>query len=310
MVASMHGATLAETTAFVTVVELKSFTKAAKQLALSPPRVSEMVRNLEERLGVRLVERTTRSVAPTAAGDRLLERLRPVLDEYQAALESTNDFRGKPAGMLRVTAPPPAGDFFLGSAIPRFLAQYPEISLDLSFNEALTDIVAERFDAGIRLGEQIERDMIAVRVTDELPVVVAGSPAYFAQRGKPKSPQDLVAHDCIRIRFSSGTYLPWRFRVQRRDLEVHVKGRLVVNSVTVARRAAVEGLGLIQGPPIFIATDLAEGRLVTVLDQWAPTPVTGFFLYYPSRRQMRPALRALVDFLRDDRRGASLGASQ
>ena len=310
MIALAHGASLAETTAFVAVVELKSFTKAAKQLALSPPRVSEMVRNLEERLGVRLVERTTRSVAPTAAGERLLERLRPVLDEYRSALESTNEFRGRPAGMLRVTAPPPAGDFFLDSAIPRFLAQYPEISLDLSFNEALTDIVAERFDAGIRLGEQIERDMIAVRVTDELPIVVAGSPAYFTQRGKPKSPRDLVAHDCIRIRFSSGTYLPWRFRVKRRDLEVHVKGRLVVNSVTVARRAAVEGLGLIQGPPIFIATDLAEGRLVTVLDQWAPTPATGFFLYYPSRRQMRPALKALVDFLHDGRPGAYQEASQ
>ena len=181
--------------------------------------------------------------------------------------------------------------------IPRF----PSICV----SDTLTDIVAERFDAGIRLGERIERDMIAVRVTDELPIVVAGSPAYFAQRGKPKSPQDLIAHDCIRIRFSSGTYLPWRFRVKRRDLEVHVKGRLVVNSVTVACRAAVEGLGLIQGPPMFIATDLAEGRLVTVLDQWAPTPVTGFFLYYPSRRQMRPALKALVDFLRDERPSSS-----
>src|SRR5215471_10549745 len=189
----IHPPSLAETTAFVAVVELKSFTKAAKQLALSPPRVSEMVRNLEERLGVRLVERTTRSVAPTAAGERLLERLRPVLDEYQSALESANEFRGRPAGLLRVTAPPPAGDFFLGSAIPRFLAQYPEISLDLSFNEALTDIVAERFDASIRLGEQIERDMIAVRVTDELRIVVAGSPAYFAQRGSPNRRMTLRA---------------------------------------------------------------------------------------------------------------------
>ena len=306
----MHGASLAETTAFVAVVELKSFTKAAKQLSLSPPRVSEMVRNLEERLGVRLVERTTRSVAPTAAGERLLERLRPVLDEYQSALESTNEFRGKPAGMLRVTAPPPAGDFFLASAIPRFLAQYPEISLDLSFNDALTDIVAERFDAGIRIGERIERDMIAVRVTDELPLVVAGSPVYFAQHGKPKSPKDLVAHDCLRTRFASGTYLPWRFRVKRRDLEVHVEGRLVVNSVSLARRVAVEGLALIQTPLLFIASDLSEGKLTTVLEQWAPTPVTGFFLYYPSRHQMRPALKALVDFLRDERLGASREASQ
>src|SRR5467141_2095706 len=291
----MRAPSLAETTAFVAVVELKSFTKAAKQLALSTPRVSEMVRNLEERLGVRLVERTTRSVAPTAAGERLLERLRPVLDEYQSALESTNEFRGRPAGMLRVTAPPPAGDLFLDSAIPRFLAQYPEISLDLSFNDALTDIVAERFDAGIRIGERIERDMIAVRVTDELPLVVAGSPAYFAQRGKPKSPKDLVAHDCIRTRFASGTYLPWRFRVKRRDLEVHVEGQFVVNSASLARRVAVDGLALIQTPLLCIASDLSEGKLTTALEQWAPSPVTGFFLYYPSRRQMRPALKALVD---------------
>jgi DNA-binding transcriptional LysR family regulator len=308
--APIHAPSLAETTAFVAVVELKSFAKAAKQLALSPPRVSEMVRKLEERLGVRLVERTTRSVAPTAAGERLLERLRPVLDEYQSALESVNQFRGQPTGILRLTAPPPAADLFLGSVVPRFLAQYPEISLELSFNEALIDIVAERFDAGIRIGERVERDMIAVRISDQLPLVVAGSPAYFAQRGKPKSPKDLVAHDCIRIRFASGSYLPWRFRVKRRDLEVHVKGRLVVNSVTVARRAAVGGVGLIQGPPIFIATDLAGGRLVTVLDHWAPTPATGFFVYYPSRRQMRPALKALLDFLRDERPGASQEASQ
>ena len=254
---------------------------------------------------MRLVERTTRSVAPTAAGERLLARLRPALDEYQAALESTNEFRGKPAGTLRLTAPQPAADFFLASAIPRFLAQYPEISLDLSVSDTLANIVAERFDAGIRLGERIERDMIAVRVTDDLPLVVAGSPAYFEQRGKPKTPDDLVGHDCVRIRFPSGTYVPWRFRVKRRDLEVHVEGRLGVNSVAVARQAAIEGLALVQTPPIFIAGDLAARRLVTVLDEWAPTPATGFFLYYPSRRQMRPALKALVDFLRKERRGVS-----
>src|SRR6266446_483596 len=270
---------------------------------------NDRLRNIEERLNVRLVERTTRSVAPTAAGERLLERLRPILDEYQSALESANEFRGRPAGLLRLTAPP-AADFFLGSAIPRFLAQYPEISLDLSFTDALTDIVAERFDAGIRIGERIERDMIAVRVTDELPLVVAGSPAYFAQRGKPKLPKDLVAHDCVRIRFASGTYLPWRFRVKRRDLEVHVEGRLVVNSASLARRVAIEGLALIQTPLLFIALDLSEGKLTTVLDQWAPTPVTGFFLYYPSRRQMRPALKALVDFLRDEHHAASKRPSQ
>ena len=144
-----------------------------------------------------------------------------------------------------------------------------------------------------------------MRVSDELPFVVAGSPAYFAQRGKPKSPHDLVVHDCIRTRFASGTYLPWRFRVKRRDLEVHVEGRFVVNSASLARRVAVESLALIQTPLLFIASDLSEGKLTTVLEQWAPTPVTGFFLYYPSRRQMRSPLKALVDFLRDERHGAS-----
>jgi DNA-binding transcriptional LysR family regulator len=301
----MRGPSLAETTAFVVVVEQKSFIKAARQLGLSPPRISELVRNLEERLGVRLVERTTRSVAPTTAGERLLERLRPVLDDYQAALDSTNEFRSKPAGTLRLTAPPPAADFFLASAVPRFLAQYPEISLDLSFDDSLTDIVAQRFDAGIRIGERVERDMIAVRVTDELPFVVAGAPAYFTHRGTPKTPDDLVAHDCVRMRFASGSYAPWRFRVKRRDLEVQVGGRLVVNSLIVARQMALDGLALLQVPPTFIASELPAGKLITVLDDWAPTPASGFFLYYPSRRQMRPPLRALVNFLRKERRGES-----
>ena len=167
------------------------------------------------------------------------------------------------------------------------------------------EIADSLFSNCARHGERIERDMIAVRVTDELPLVVAGAPAYFAQRGKPKSPKDLVAHDCIRTRFASGTYLPWRFRVKRRDLEVHVEGRFVVNSASLARRVAVEGLALIQTPLLFIASDLSEGKLTTVLDQCAPTPVSGFFLYYPSRRQMRPALKVLVDFLRDEHHGAS-----
>src|SRR5260370_31401757 len=165
----MHAPSLAETTAFVAVVELKSFTKAAKQLALPPPRVSEMVRNLEERLGVRLVERTTRSVAPTAAGERLLKRLRPVLDQYQSALESANEFRGRPAGLLRLTAPPPAADFFLGSPIPRFLAQYPEISLALSFNDALTDVLSSRSDARLPIGDRIQPNTTALTPTHQLP---------------------------------------------------------------------------------------------------------------------------------------------
>jgi DNA-binding transcriptional LysR family regulator len=296
----------AETSAFVAVVEQKSFTKAAKQLGLSPPRVSEMVRQLEERLGVRLVERTTRSVAATAAGERLIERLRPALDEYQAAFEAANEFRSKPAGLLRLTVAPPAADFVLAPVIPRFLVLYPEISLDISVDGTLTDIVAGRFDAGIRVGERVARDMIAVRVSEEIRSVVVAAPAYLKRRGEPKTPQELAAHDCIRLRLPSGAFFPWHLRINRRAVEVHVEGPLMVNgSTTIPVRAALDGVGLIQLPLAYVAGELAAGRLVTVLDQWAPPPSEGFFLYYPSRRQTRAALKALVDFLRDARRGVS-----
>lgn len=296
----------AETSAFVAVVEQKSFTKAAKQLGLSPPRVSELVRQLEERLGVRLVERTTRSVAATAAGERLIERLRPALEEYAAAFEAANEFRSKPAGLLRLTVAPPAADFVLAPVIPRFLKLYPEISLDISVDGALTDIVAGRFDAGIRPGERVARDMIAVRVSDELTSVVVAAPAYLKRRGEPKSPQELGAHDCIRVRLPSGAFFPWRLRINRRVVEVHVEGPLISNGTSaIPITAAIEGAGLIQLPLPYVAGELAAGRLVTVLDQWAPPPSEGFFLYYPSRRQTRAALKVLVDFLRDARRHAS-----
>ena len=292
----------AETSAFVAVVEQKSFTKAAKHLGLSPPRVSEMVRHLEERLGVRLVERTTRSVAATAAGERLIERLRPVLDEYEAAFETANEFRSKPAGLLRLTVAPPAADFVLAPVIPRFLSLYPEITLDISVDVAFTDIVAGRYDAGIRPGERVARDMIAVRVSDEMPNVIAAAPAYLARRGEPKTPQELAAHDCIRLRLPSGGFFPWRFRINRRIVEVHVEGPLIANGSTIPLQAALAGAGLVRLPFAYVAAELAAGRLVTVLDQWAPPPSEGFFLYYPSRRQIRPALKVLVDFLRDVRR--------
>jgi DNA-binding transcriptional LysR family regulator len=297
---------LAETSTFVAVLEQKSFSKAAKQLGLSPPRVSEMVRQLEARLGVRLVERTTRSVAATSAGERLLERLRPVLADYQAALESTDDFRTKPAGTLRLTVAPPAADFILPPLIPRFLALYPEIGLDISADSTFVDIVAARFDAGIRPGERLSRDMIAVRISDEIPIVVAAAPAYLAQHGKPVTPQELAAHDCISFRLQSGVLFPWRFRMKRRAFEVHVESRLIVNEPKMLIQAALDGVGLIQVPLIYIASEIAAGRLATVLDDWAPAPIDGFFLYYPSRRHIRPALKALVDFLRDVRRDKPL----
>jgi DNA-binding transcriptional LysR family regulator len=291
-----------ETNAFVAVLEQKSFTRAARQLGLSPARVSELMRSLEERLGVRLVERTTRSVAATAAGERLLARLRPVLDDYQAALDSLNDFRAKPAGTLRLTVPPPAAAFVLAPVITQFLKTYPEIKLDISVDAALTDIVAERYDAGIRPGERVARDMVALRIGDPMQIVVAASPAYLAEYGTPKTPRDLERHNCIRIRFPSGVYLPWRFATKRRSLEVQVDGSLVVNDTPLAVRAVSDGLGLMQFPLVYFSPMLADGRVVTVLDDWAPPPFEDFYLYYPSRRQIRPALRVFIDFLRKPQR--------
>jgi DNA-binding transcriptional LysR family regulator len=289
---------LAETNAFVAVLEQKSFSKAAKHLNLSAPRVSEMVRQLEERLGVRLVERTTRSVAPTVAGERLLARIRPVLDDYRAALDLVNDFRDKPAGVVRLTVAPPVAYLGLISSISRFLVAYPEISVEIAADSSLTDIVAGRFDAGIRHAERLERDMVAVRVSDEIPVVAVAAPSYIARHGKPQTPHELARHDCIRIRLGSGSLISWRLRLNRRAVEVPVEGRIIVNDDRMAIQAVLEGAGLLQTQRSAVERELAAKRLVTVLDDYQPTPLAGFFLYYPSRRQMRPALKVLVDFLR------------
>ena len=302
----MSGPSFAEISAFVSVLDQTSFGGAAKKLGLSAPRVSELVRNLEDRLGVRLVERTTRSVAATEAGERLLARLRPVLDDYQAALDSISEFRDKPAGMLRLTVAPPAAEFVLAPVLADFFAQYPEITLEVIVSGALTDIVAGRFDAGIRPGERLERDMVAVRVSDPIPFAVVAAPSYLARRGVPKTPQDLMAHNCIRLRFPSGSIFPWHFQTQHEVFEAQIGGTLIVgDSLGLAVKAAVNGIGLAQLSPVFVAAELAAGRLVRVLDDWVPPPMQGFFLYYPSRRQLRPALKALIDFLRDSHRRGS-----
>jgi DNA-binding transcriptional LysR family regulator len=298
---------LPETTALMAVIEQKSFTKAAKQLGLSPARVSELVRNLEARLGVRLVERTTRSVAATIAGERLLERLRPVLEEYRSAFDMMNDFRSRPAGTLRLTVAPFAADFVVAPMIAGFLAQYPEISLDISVDRAFVDIVEERYDAGIRQGERLARDMIAVRISDEMPFVVAAAPAYLERHGVPKTPQELTRHACIRFRSTPSALMPWRFARKRRTFEVQVEGHLTTNELTIAISAALNGAGLIQLPRAYLAADLAAKRLVTVLDDWARPAIDGFFLYYSSRRQIRTPLKALVDYLREGYRGRAAG---
>lgn len=302
----LSGPTLSEISAFMSVLDRSSFAAAAKQLGLSAPRVSELVRNLEERLGVRLVERTTRSVAATEAGERLLARLKPVIDDYQSALESISDFRHKPAGTLRLTVAPPAAELVLAPVVGDFLSQYPDITLEISVSSALTDIVAGHFDAGIRVDERLEKDMIAVRISEPLRFVVVGSPSYFARHGVPKTPQDLLKHNCIRVRFPSGMMLPWLFQAKQQTFEVNVGGTLIVTeSSKLAIAGAISGVGLMQMEPKYVTAELASGALVTVLDEWTPPPRHAFYLYYPSRYQTRPALKALIDFLRDRYRGAS-----
>ena len=296
---------LSETSAFAAVLEQRSFAKAAKQLGLSPARTSELVRKLEERLGVRLIERTTRSVAPTMAGEHLLERLRPVLDDYKAAIEAAYEYGDKPAGRLRLAVATPAAELVLAPVIAPFLSLYPEIGLEISVNNEPIDIVAGRYDAGVQPGERVAADMIAVRISGEMPRAVVASPAYLAKRGVPKTPQELTAHSCIRFRLHSGVLLPWCFSKRRRTFDVHVEGRLIINGTGIGLQAAADGLGLIQIHPAYVAEELEAGRLVKVLEDWAPPAIGGFFLYYPSRRHVRPALKALADFLRKPPSGSS-----
>jgi DNA-binding transcriptional LysR family regulator len=298
----MAGKGLAEMNAFIAIAEQRSFAKAAVRLGLSASTLSETLRRLEERLGVRLIERTTRSVAPTEAGERLLARLRPVLEDYESALESINDFRATPSGTLRLSVAPPAADLVLAPLLARFAAQYPEIRLEITVDDALADIVAGRFDAGMRHGERLERDMIALRVSEELRQGIAASRAYFEGRGRPETPDDLRRHNCIRIRLSSGALLSWRFARKGRTFEVAVEGSLVVNDVALALRAMRDGAGLLQLPTDYFAQGIAAGELESVLSDWMPNRTDTLFLYYSSRRQMRAPLQAFLDFLRQNRK--------
>jgi DNA-binding transcriptional LysR family regulator len=295
----------AESGVFLTVLEQKSFTNAAKRHGLSPARVSEIVRRMEDSLGVRLIERTTRSVAPTAAGESLAERLRIVLADYQAALDFAKKLGGGPSGALRLTVAPPAADLILAKRIPDFLALHREISIEVVEDSALTDIVAGRFDAGIRPGHRLSPGMVAARISDAMPIAVVGSPSYFAARGKPQTPRDLLDHDCIRFRLQNGVLFPWTFRIKGRTVEVQVEGRLIATGQPMARAAALAGAGILQTPMPYVAADLKAGRLVSVLEKGAPPAIDGFYLYYPKSRQTRPALKALVEFLRTPHRGAN-----
>lgn len=291
----------AEMSAFAEVAAQKSFAKAAQQLGVSRSTLSETIRGVEEKLGVRLLNRTTRSVAPTEAGERLLARLAPVLGDFAAALDSVNEFRSSPTGQLRITIPPPAAPLLIEPLMARFLAAHPKITLEVSADGTLRDIVRDRFDAGIRIGERIDRDMIAVPVGGALRTAVVAAPRYLANRARPMKPQDLQAHNCIRIRFPSGAMKPWLFEKAGKTLEVAVDGTLIVNTEASQQRGVLDGVGIAYTILDFVEDDLRAGRLVPLLEDWTPR-IDGFYLYYPSRRQIPAPLQAFIDFLRKERR--------
>jgi len=294
----MRGTHFAEMSAFVAVAEHGSFTKAATHLGISNATISQTVRALEDRFGVRLLNRTTRSVALTDAGLRLLERLRPLLDGLEEAVESINAFLDRPAGNIRLTVPAPAAYLFLAPVLAPFLAQYPEIVVEISVDSTLTDIVSGHFDAGIRPGRRIARDMVAVRITNNIQFVVVASPEYLTRYSRPGVPQDLLNHNCTRLRFASGGFMPWRFTVEGKPHELEVAGSLIVNDDALAITAALDGVGLFFAIRDRVAPMVAEGRLITVLDDWLPPAEESFYLYYPSRRRNPAALKALIEFLR------------
>jgi DNA-binding transcriptional LysR family regulator len=284
--------------AFRAVARERSFTRAAAQIGVSVSALSHTIRGLEERLGVRLLARTTRSVAPTEAGERLLATIGPHFDEIEAGLAALRELRDEPAGTIRVTASDHAAEAVLWPALATFLPEHPNIHVEISVDLALRDIVAERFDAGIRIGERIARDMIAVRIGPDIRMAVVASPAYFAARAQPKTPHDLSAHNCINLRLPTlGGLYAWEFEKGRRPVNVRVEGQLVVNNIAVARQVALAGLGLAYLPEDYVRQHLDSGALVRVLASWTP-PFPGYHLYYPSRRHHSPAFALLIDALR------------
>ena len=289
---------LNELTAFLAVAREGSFTRAAAKLGVSQSALSHTLRALEERLGVRLLTRTTRSVSPTEAGERLARSIGPRLDEIETELTALSALREKPAGTIRITAGEHAADAVLWPAIARLLPDYPDIRIEIIVDYGLTDIVAERYDAGVRLGEQVARDMIAVRIGPDMRMAVVGAPAYFATRPKPRTPQDLTAHNCINLRLPTyGGLYAWEFEKAGRELKVRVEGQLVFNTAALRLNAVLAGLGLAYLPEDQVHAQLARGELVRVLADWCP-PFPGYHLYYPSRRQATPAFSLLVDALR------------
>ncbi len=293
---------LAGITVFVTVAEARSFRAASERLGVTRSAVSQTIRRLEERMGVALVQRTTRSVHLTEAGERLYEAIRPALADVSTAIQAVGEMREKPNGLLRVTVSSIAERFLSGSLLAGFLAAYPDIRLDLTLSDEEFDIVAEGYDAGVRLGEVIEQDMIAISVSGEQRQMVVGSPGYVAQHGVPAHPRDLPEHHCIGWR-PSPQVAPyrWEFTEHGRDFDVAVNPRVTANDMGIMIRLACAGAGLTFGMEETFRPYIARGELVPMLEEFCP-PFPGFFLYYPNRRNMPLKLRALVEYLRQRRR--------
>src|SRR3989475_3427376 len=284
--------------AFLAVARERSFTKAAAKLGVSQSALSHTIRGLETRLGLRLLTRTTRSVSPTEAGERLLHTVGPRFEEIDAELQALSELREKPAGTIRITATDHSANTVLWPRLAKFLPEYPDIKVEITIDYGFTDIVAQRYDAGVRSGEQVAKDMIAVRIGPDMRMAVVGAPSYFAKRPSPKKPQDLTDHNCINLRLAThGGLYAWEFEKGDPGLKVRVEGQLVFNGTFQMLNAALDGFGLAYVPDDVAQPHLAKGRLKRVLEDWCP-PYSGYHLYYPSRRQSSPAFTLLVDALR------------
>ena len=290
--------TINDLLAFRAVARERSFTRAAAQIGVSPSALSHTIRALEERLGIGLLTRTTRSVAPTDAGERLLATIGPRFDEIEAELAAISELRAKPAGTIRVTTGIDAAQTILWPALAKLLPDYPDIRVELSVDPGFVDIVAGRFDAGVRLGETVAQDMIAVRIGPDMRMAAVGAPAYFATRKPPKTPHDLARHNCINLRFPTlGGLYAWEFEKAGRAVNVRVEGQLIVNDIALAKTAALDGAGVAYLPQHYVQEEMDSGLLKRVLADWSPA-FPGYHLYYPSRRQQSPAFALLVEALR------------
>lgn len=292
----MHGSEFAELRAFIEVVEHGNFSRAATYLGLAPSTLSQTIRSLEERFGVRLLQRTTRSLSLTEAGEHLLARIRPAFEELHAAVESINDFRDAPMGTLRLSVSFIPAQMILAPMLKDFLTAYPAINLDIDVDNANIDIVKGRFDAGIRYGRLIAQDMVMVKASTPSRIIAVASPEYLAKHGMPKTPQDLQSHACIRYRLGDQQLLIWSFEKSKKKIEVAVSGPLIVNNIDLMVKATCDGIGISYMAETYMSQDIAQGRLIPMLTDWSPT-YDSWYLYYASRKHLSAPLKAFIQFL-------------